>query len=275
MKISSEAIQKKEFHIVFKGYKPEEVDDFLDTLAVEFGKMDKKILELQDSIDKLKFEGDKESVEMKNVIQEALVSAHQVADGIKAKAKEEADKMVNTKKLQQDEEYGKLISERKQLEENIVQLKTDYSHFKHQITKLTEDFREKTTRIDEEKPRDIPEAIKEDVNPLESKTELELDLENKPYEIKRGIEEETTLEKEIENETPIERSIDEASTEEVKAKLEKSEEKEADKIKNEVNEMFGNLKNEADSTDKPKINRKKIDIANPDIINDFFKTDED
>ena len=42
MSLSSESIQKKEFHIVFKGYKPEEVDKFLDLLAIEFADLLKR-----------------------------------------------------------------------------------------------------------------------------------------------------------------------------------------------------------------------------------------
>ena len=86
MSLSSESIQKKEFHIVFKGYKPEEVDKFLDMLALEFDGMQKKVGELEEKIDSIKYEGDNESSKMKKVIQEALISAHRMAEEIKQKA---------------------------------------------------------------------------------------------------------------------------------------------------------------------------------------------
>ncbi len=290
MKISSEAIQKKEFHIVFKGYKPEEVDDFLDVLAVEFEKMYKKILELQDGLDKLKFEGDKESVEMKNVIEKALVSAHRVADDIKLKAQEEADKMLNAKKIQEEEENNKLVSERKQLEENIGKLKTEYSYFKNQIIRFAEDLREKAAKIDEGETGETSEPISsnnEDVfrhqpganTPISENKEpeadapvdegkLKLDLGNQPDE----------EEKEIEIETRSEKAVDYTRIEEEKVEekeVKEKEVKEASEIRKEANELFKTLKKEEDDPDKPKVTRKKIDIANPDIINDFFKTDED
>ena len=47
MNINSENIQKKEFHIVFKGYKPEEVDKFLDQLSIEFDKLQKRVESLK------------------------------------------------------------------------------------------------------------------------------------------------------------------------------------------------------------------------------------
>ena len=97
--INSENIQKKEFHIVFKGYKPEEVDKFLDSLAIEYERLQKRIRDLEEGMDSLKYEGDKESVKMKKVIQEALVSAHKVAEEIKQKAKTEAEELVNRKRM--------------------------------------------------------------------------------------------------------------------------------------------------------------------------------
>ncbi len=287
MKISSETIQKKEFHIVFKGYKPEEVDDFLDILAVEFEKMYKKISELQESLDKLKFEGDKESVEMKNVIEKALVSAHRVADDIKLKAQEEADKMLNAKKIKEEEENDRLISERKQLEENIRKLKTEYSSFKNQITRFAEDLREKASRIDEGKPEEISGPVEDNMGDRfkyqaesiipERESKLELDLKGQTDEIEKNAENETPPEKAPGSTGTEEEETEEEETEEEETEEEEKETKakDADEIRREANELFKTLKKEEDDTDKPKVNRKKIDIANPDIINDFFKTDED
>ena len=99
---SAEFIRSKEFHVVFKGYNPEEVDKFLDILAVEFEKLVKKNKELQESLDRLKFEStvEQEDTDIKRIIQEALISAHKVADDIKKQAKKEADEIIA--KIRQD-----------------------------------------------------------------------------------------------------------------------------------------------------------------------------
>jgi len=62
---NAEFIRKKEFHIVFKGYKPEEVDKFLDIVSVEFDRLMKKTKDLQESLDKLKFESSDEETDIK------------------------------------------------------------------------------------------------------------------------------------------------------------------------------------------------------------------
>ena len=147
LNINSENIQKKEFHIVFKGYKPEEVDKFLDLLSVEFDKLKKKVEELGENMDSIKYEGDRESVKMKRVIQEALVSAHKVAEEIKQKAKTEARKLVNNRRLEEEQAISKIQAEREMLQQNIARLKEDYSSFKDQISKFADDFKKKTLSI--------------------------------------------------------------------------------------------------------------------------------
>ena len=102
MEKSADFIRKKEFHIVFKGYKPEEVDKFLDILSVEFDRLLKRNRELQDSLDKLKFENTEEDTDIKKVIQDALISAHKVAEDIKAQAKKEADSIIDQRKAVED-----------------------------------------------------------------------------------------------------------------------------------------------------------------------------
>jgi len=134
MNLTAENIQKKEFHIVFKGYKPEEVDKFLDMLSIEFEGMQKKIKELEESVDSIKYEGDKESSKMKRVIQEALVSAHRVAKEIKQKARIESEELVGKKKMEEEQELQNLRNEKDLLKNNISKLKIEYNDFKKQIS---------------------------------------------------------------------------------------------------------------------------------------------
>ena len=275
MNINTESIQKREFHIVFKGYKPEEVDKFLDILTAEFDRLQKSQRELQENLERLKYEGDKESVEMKRVIQEALVSAHKVAEDIKQKAEKEAEEMVRNKIAKEEETYKYLLSKKAQLERDIKELNLEYEDFKGKISKMVDDFKETASRLGEEKFLKISEIGKKDFDIDKTKIgegvregkesiyfpEEELEVaggyEKKEGEEKTGIEEmeEEKEEKFIGEEEKEEKFIGE---EEKKRGIHGSEEIE-----------------ERDDKYEPKKVKKKIDIANPDIINDFFKTDED
>lgn len=303
LNINAENIQKKEFHIVFKGYKPEEVDKFLDLLSVEFDKLKKKVDELEENMDSIKYEGDKESVKMKRVIQEALVSAHKVAEEIKQKAKTEAEELVNNRRLEEEQAISKIRTEKEMLQQNIARLKEDYSSFKDQISKFADDFKKKTLNIgdiqldDTLKKIDIAsekinmneisdiggkeeeeksETIQDSVSPEDEGTTNSLMNDQEEYKHAKkelieesGMQEDNSAQSQTLSDDIIEKLNNQGigGLEEDKEKVweeSDSPDMQKEKVVSEDNDDAGEKKT-----------RKKIDIANPDIINDFFKTDED
>lgn len=320
MSINSEAIQKKEFHVVFKGYKPEEVDKFLDTLAVEFEKLQRRSKELQEGLDKVRYEGSKESSEMKKVIQEALVSAHKIAEDIKQKAEKEAEEIVKTRVRQEEESYKKLMGKKLQLEKEIKELSQEYEGFKAKITSLVDDFREAAAKLGESKFPGIPETDQEDLSEneidespgevseegkeliysddyesetpesakdlIDRKEFGEKDLEEKDFDETAEREEEPEDKddsQKIDFDEPFRRKEDETEEEDDLGEIELEEhgrekveqEDETEEKKQQEDYDESEEIEESDDYYRPKRMKKKIDIANPDIINDFFKTDED
>jgi cell division initiation protein len=334
MNISSESIQKKEFHVVFKGYKPEEVDKFLDILAVEFDKLQRENREYQKNMERTKYEGDKESAEMKKVIQDALVSAHRIADDIKKKAEEEAGNIIKNKVAEEEKSYKELLRKKMQLEDDIKELSKGYESFKEKITGLVEDFRSAASKLGKDKFADMETIEREDFGAKRYGIEEPEEEEEKVAE--KAAEEETVAEEAAEEETVAEEAAEEETggeTEEesgypgereddfeiyrgIGKTYKKEEPEEApgiNRFKREEEEEEKYLKKSRDSVEeedypkgfeeeeekdqksidregahgstekieeseedyKPKRMKKKIDIANPDIINDFFKTDED
>jgi cell division initiation protein len=355
MSINSEVIQKKEFHVVFKGYKPEEVDKFLDILAVEFEKLQRTNRELQDSVDKVKYEENKESAEMKKVIQEALVSAHKIAEDIKMKAEKEAEEIVKNKVAEEEGSYKELLKRKMQLEREIEELEMEYRGFKEKIAKLVDDFKEATSGLGENKFIRRPQTGEEDDSFKESRASADLEVEEKEEEKlaylkgdrspvpeiekevieeeeepeeealmegrtdrysggeeeagKEGLEKEESFEKiefeeQLSKEEPEEEYLKRSKfreyfneeeeykigqeskqkegageeSEEVEEKgeerIEEEEQEEEEKPERGIYDDSGELE-ETEDYYKPKRMKKKIDIANPDIINDFFKSDED
>jgi len=264
MYVNSEYIQKKEFHVVFKGYKPEEVDKFLDILSVEFDKLVKKNKELTENLDKLKFEGEKEGKDWEKVIQDALVSAHKVAEDIKNKAKIEADRILKEKSIEEEESIKDLHNKRKELEEKIGVIKSRYEEFRNRIKSLSKDLNEISYKINGENLGKIEiteSAITEDI-------------------IKSDEKEDKITSK---GEDKLTRKEEELVIQDIsKGGIEKSKEKEnkLERSKQEENKSIGVKNGKKDSgsknkDDELKRERKKIDIANPDIIDNFFRTDED
>jgi len=304
MSLSSENIQKKEFHIVFKGYKPEEVDKFLDVLSIEFEGMQKRIKDLEEKIESLKYEGDSESLQMKKVIQEALVSAHRVAQEIKQKARIETEEFVSKMKVKEEQELKNIKDEKKLIEADISRLKTDYNDFKESITKFADEFKQKTLNMSSSMVLDELEKVNQKHDEEESTGSEKSDAQQDPTskkeiktveepsggeENKQRDEEEkiedssrswgsksiyTDYEKEpIDNDEELgNNELKELAslTDEMLERLNKENDKDTDYENTDSDES-----EKAKEEDKSRTNRKKIDIANPDIINNFFKTDEE
>ena len=278
MSLSSEGIQKKEFHIVFKGYKPAEVDKFLDKLAQEFDGMQRKVRDLEEKMDSIKYEGDSESSKMKKVIQEALISAHSMAAEIKQKAKIEVGELVSKKKMEQEQEIKVLQNEKLSLESSILKLKDDYSSFIEQISRFADDFKEKTMNIGDERLLDALKVPDEDAKKSSSERSGKLGSTKgkaspqKSDEPDSGVKEKV-LYKHASKEEKKDLGANDlkdlaALTDEMLEKLEHKDGKEG--LRNSKQPQ----KEIKEESEEEKRNRKKIDIANPDIINDFFNTDE-
>jgi cell division initiation protein len=279
MNINAENIQKKEFHVVFKGYKPEEVDKFLDILTVEFDKLQRSQKELQENIERLKYEGNKESGEMKRVIQEALVSAHKIAEDIKQKAELEAEELIRAKVAEQEKSYKDLLTRKTELERDIKELSLKYEDFKGKIEKLADDLKKSTSKVAEgkyldtagikNKDLDIDKTDEDDNSKESKKTEYPT---GKEMNILEGIKEKEGKES---TEAEEEKAIEEEQ-EKVEEEEKEEDEEEAGRVKEKKSIIYESEETEEiDYEYRPKRVKKKIDIANPDIINDFFKTDED
>ena len=277
---NAEFIRKKEFHIVFKGYKPEEVDKFLDIVSVEFDRLIRKNKEFQESLDKLKFESSEEETDIKKIIQDALVSAHKVAEEIKSQAKKEAEEIIERRKSEEERSLSDVQVKKLQLEESMIILQSKYEEFKGKFKRMLEDVgrfieevetedsqiealtvEENSSRHNDVLPADFPvpapfepssaDAIEAKTNKASYFNAYSFEQENK----KEASSEKNDIKNEM---TPIKEAED---------KYSKGEEK----------EPAGNENPDAENRQDPglKRQRKKIDIANPDIIENFFRTDED
>ncbi|MBM3706910.1 MAG: DivIVA domain-containing protein [Actinobacteria bacterium] len=267
MEKNAEFIRKKEFHIVFKGYKPEEVDKFLDFLSVEFDRLARKNRELQESLDKLKFESTEEETDIKKVIQDALVSAHKVAEEIKNQAKKEAEGFVEQRKQFEEKALGELQAKKMKLEESMLVLRGKYDELKDKIKKLLENFNQYISEID----ADYFEVTEysEDEALKDLKEEEKIPVETAPEETVAESDEKEAFEL---KDYKISKESDSGFyfiKEQVKEKKEEQEKSETPETPQELQET-----EKADEI-LQKRQRKKIDIANPDIIENFFKASDD
>ncbi len=270
MNINSESIQKKEFHMVFKGYKPEEVDKFLDILSVEFDRLSRSNKELQESLDKIKFEGSDKELKMRKVIEDALISAHKTAEEIKQGAQREADEIIQRRGLEEEKSYKELLLKKQELEGKVKHIQDKYEEFKNETKKMLEDFMKFISKMDSSYKLDQLEKVLDKESSKEEKKlvhSTSSDYDNEDFfniEESLKVDENKIKDKTIMTDTEKEKDTDKDK--------DKYTEKEKDEDKDEDNK---------ESLDKSKRDyelkrdRRKIDIANPDIIDEFFRTDED
>jgi len=276
MNINSEYIQKKEFHTVFKGYNMEEVDKFLDMLAVEFDRIIKINKELQDSLDKIKFENPSQDDEgITKLVSDVLVSAHKVADEIKRKAEIDAKALIDQKKDSEELEINNLIKKKQEISEQIQHLSDIYNDF---LTKVKRYLNDVSVKIED----------------MEKNIQLEQGAFQTDLQNERVIEEKINL-KDKENADEKENLIDDSNNEinEREKEIVLEEDKkirdfiESDEYRNDEYNKSGKDSDSSseirtdkkifDEFEEGKINKdkKKIDIANPEIIDEFFGDNEE
>jgi len=291
---NSSFIQKKEFHVVFKGYKPEEVDKFLDSIALEIDRLIAKNNELQENLDKLKFDSSQEETtaskqdeDFKKIIQDALVSAHKVAEDIREKAKKEAEALIEKTKAEEDEKITEIREKKKNMEEELGLVSKEYDEVKTKLKSVLEKFNLLVSEMDGMGFKKH-EVEQETVSPGKDLSKEDVDLPAEQEEplntFGDNVQEEVTLKKEPEVKKTAELDPDELMSEEmIEDAKEKALEEEKvdppdidDKSTMDEKEEFPK-KDKQTGQDKDEKDRKskKMDIADPDLIESFFKSEEE
>ena len=89
--------------------------------------------QLQDSLDKMKFENPSQDEDVSKLVSDVLVSAHKIADEIKGKAEKEAKDMIKQKKDTEEMEIKNLTERKKIIDEQLQQTQEFYKNFLAEI----------------------------------------------------------------------------------------------------------------------------------------------
>lgn len=102
------------------GYSPEEVDDFLEEIALDYTKQTKELLEANKKVEELNNSMEKYK-SLEGTLQNTLIMAQTTADEVKKVAQQKADQIVNEAKGAAQKEADALeqqiIYKRKELED--------------------------------------------------------------------------------------------------------------------------------------------------------------
>ncbi|MFA6284824.1 MAG: DivIVA domain-containing protein [Desulfurivibrionaceae bacterium] len=94
MILTAQDIQSQQFHVRFRGFDVEEVDDFLEKIAAAFQAVSEENQKLKGRLETMEKDLATYQNQQKS-FQSAIIAAQNVADGMKEKSREEADAIVS------------------------------------------------------------------------------------------------------------------------------------------------------------------------------------
>ena len=129
MKITSMDVHRKEFGHAVRGYREDEVDDFLDAVAIELDRLHSQIAELDDRLRQsesksLNFEAER------NTINNALLTAQRASDEVLEQAKEKGRKLLEDANARAEKTLREAQKEKQTLMEELRQLKAAEEEFR-------------------------------------------------------------------------------------------------------------------------------------------------
>ena len=132
MKISAVDIHKKEFAHGMRGYREDEVDAFLDQIAVEVDAADKHIKELESKLAAVESRESNFEAE-RNTINNTLLTAQKAADDMLTKARAECERMLSSA---QSDAVARMSDAHRQAQEFIEESKRKHQQLVGNIARL-------------------------------------------------------------------------------------------------------------------------------------------
>ena len=120
---------------IMNGYNVNEVDDFLDELTLEYGKLYKENAELKERREELNSDvGKYRNIE--NTLQNTLIMAQKTADEITAVAKQQAEQIIKDAEYSAKNSVEELNTQIKIKEKEIEDLKKQFDVYKAKMESL-------------------------------------------------------------------------------------------------------------------------------------------
>lgn len=146
MKITALDIHQKEFSHGMRGYREDEVDDFLDAIAAEVDHLTKQNEELHARFREAESKIAAFNSE-RNAINNALLIAQRSADEITLEAENEREKVVRDAEKRASEIIHEALSQKRELLAELKRLKADEERFRKNFMRLLEDSKASISEV--------------------------------------------------------------------------------------------------------------------------------
>ncbi|MGH9442257.1 MAG: DivIVA domain-containing protein [Thermoanaerobaculia bacterium] len=138
-KITAVEIQKREFPVARKGYPPESVRGFLNSVAEDFQSLVRENSELETRLRRLE-EENLEHRDRERILKETLLSAQRISEEMKSNARREADLVVRQAELAGQQLTTEALQQSARVEKAIRDLKLQRANFRLKLRSMIEMF---------------------------------------------------------------------------------------------------------------------------------------
>lgn len=149
MKITPLDIQKKEFQNGFRGYRPEEVDEYLDLIAESLEEVLQENVLLRDRMKDLEGRID-EYRRMEKNLEKTLLTAQELSDQMKTSAEKEIELKREQARMEAERIIEQAARQAESMEKDIQSLRTEKVRFKAQMRLLIEEHLALLTQTEEQ-----------------------------------------------------------------------------------------------------------------------------
>ena len=120
---------------MMNGYSVEEVDEFLDEVAVDYAKKNKELTDVAKKVGDLEKELEKYK-NLESTLQNTLVMAQSTAEEVKNVAKQQADQIVNEAKSTAQESLNQINQELITKQQQLEEVKKQFDVYKAKMESL-------------------------------------------------------------------------------------------------------------------------------------------
>lgn len=161
---SSKEIRQITFEKVVRGYRPEDVESFMDKIADEYDSIIKEKQEIEEQLyilaEKIEqYKGEEES------IKSTLISAQKLGDNIVNESKQKADAILKEANIRKNDILANAHEELTGNEDNLVRIRKEVSDFKIKVLSMYRGHIESLSAVPEIKREPAKEVTPEVVPP--------------------------------------------------------------------------------------------------------------
>ncbi len=161
---TADEIRQITFEKVMRGYRPEDVESFMENIADEFEALEKEKKDLEEKLYLLAEKVEQYKAEEES-IKTTLINAQRLGESIVSDARVKADNVIREATIKKNDIISSAYNEIEGTEEVLNRLRREVSDFKRNILSLYKTHIESLSNLPEEKTEEAVAVVEEEKEP--------------------------------------------------------------------------------------------------------------